>query len=212
VDTLGKLKESNYFRTSGWYHHEADAKFPETAFVAVASPSTPGTKVWANNRIAGFGASRNADGFKLTYTQRNNLFERNANWVETQLGVDITRPGKVAANEWIDTIRDRDFYEARLTEAYTSKFINSPKVPYTDSGINELRNIFNTVSDRLVTTPGSPNVLQENNPYTSNFPRSVDVPLADKQNRILRATFTAFLAGAIQLIELQGVLTFEQDA
>jgi hypothetical protein len=205
------LAESNYFRTSGWYHHEADTRFPETAFVAVASPSTPGTKEWANNRVASFGASRNADGFKLTYTQRDNLFSRNANWVGTQGRVDITRPGKVAANEWIDTIRDRDFYEARLTEAYITKFINSPKIPYTDSGINELRSIFNTVSDRLVTTPGNPNILQENSPYTSNFPRAADVPLVDKQNRVLNATFVAFLAGSIQLIVLEGVLTFEQD-
>lgn len=212
TDTLGILAESNFFRSSGWYHHEADTRYPDTAFVAVASPSTPGTKVWGNNQIRGFGASRNAGGGKLTFTQRSNLNDRNSNWVETLGGVDITTPGKVAGNEWIDIIRDRDYYVARLTEAYQQKFINSPKIPYTDSGINELRSVFNTVSDRLVTTPTQPNVLQEENPYSSNFPKAAEVPLADKQMRILRATFVAFLAGAIQNLELQGVLTFEQQA
>lgn len=208
-DILGKLKDGNYFRTSGWYHHEADTKFPEMAFVSVAAPATPGTKVWGNNRVAGFGVSRGTDGKSLSYTERNNLNERNANWLVSVAGNVVTRTGKVAANEWIDIIRDRDFYEARLTEAFQAKFISSPKVSFTQSGINELRSVFNSTSDRLVSTAGRPNVLEENNPYVGYFPDAVDVPVVDKQNRVLNATFTAYLAGAIQVMKLEGGLTYQ---
>lgn len=212
TDTLGKLSDLNYFRTSGWYHHEADTKFPEMTFIAKGSVYNPGTIVWANNRVAGITSSQNASGQLLTYTQRNNLNNRNANWVEPQGGVDITRTGKVAAGEWIDVVRSRDYWKARLTEGLQTKLINSTKIPYTDSGINEIRSVCNTVSDRLVTTPTQPNVLQEFNPYLFTFPKAADAPLADKQNRILRGTFVGYLAGAIILTELQGVLTYDSVA
>lgn len=211
TDILGKLKEFAYFRTSGWYHQAADTQFPEMAFISTVATATPGTKVWGNTRVGGVTPSANADtGTSLSYTERNNLNERNANWVVNVAGNNIQRTGKVAANEWIDVVRDRDFWEARLTEAFQQKFIAAPKIPYTDSGINELRSVFRSVSNQLVTTPTQPNVLQEVNPYTSNFPKAADVPVVDKQNRILRATFTGFLAGAIQIAELQGTLTYEQ--
>lgn len=213
TDTLGKLAESNYFRTSGWYHHEADSKFPEMAFINIVAPFTPGTKVWGNSRVAGFGTSQNASGNALTDTQTTNLDNRNANYLITLGGVSgIAETGKVSANEWIDVIRDRDFWKARIEEGLQSLLINQPKIPYTDSGINQVRSTFRSVSDRLVTTPTQPNVLQENNPYTDNFPARSSVPLADVQNRVLNASFTGFLAGAIQAVVLTGVLTYDAMA
>lgn len=209
TDTLGILADNNLFRSSGWYHHQADERFPETIFTSILSTATPGTKVLGNNRVAGIGNSLNALGNPLTATEKSNLNDRFANWVTTEGGIDITIPGKVAANEWVDIIRDRDFYKARLCEGLQTKLINSPKIPYTNSGINEIRSVFNSVSDRLVTTPGAPNVLQEENPYTSNFPSRSDVPFADISNRILRASFIGYLAGAIQIVELEGVLTYD---
>ena len=212
TDILGKLAENNYFRTSGWFHQDADSTFPEMAFISVVAPFNPGTKVWANNRVAGVAASQDATGKKLTFTQRNNLNERNANWVEDVGGIDITRIGKVAANEWIDAIRNRDFLEARLTEGLQNLLINQPVIPYTDSGISTVRNTVTSVLNRSVSTATTPSILQENNPYITNFPRAADVPFAEKQLRELNASFTAFLAGAIQITNITGVLTFDNMA
>jgi hypothetical protein len=211
-DTLGKLAESNFFRTSGWFHQDADTKFPEMAFVAIAAPSTPGSKVWANNRIAGLAASRDATGKNLTFTQKNNLDTRNANWIESVGGIDITRRGKVAGDEWIDAIRNRDFLEARITEGLQNLQINQPVIPYTDSGIGTVRNTVTSVLSRSVSTSTTPSILQESNPYTTNFPRAADVPFAEKQLRELNASFVAFLAGAIQITKITGVLTFDNLA
>lgn len=212
TDILGKLAENNYFRTSGWFHQDADSKFPEMAFIAVVAPFNPGTKVWANNRVAGVAASQDSTGKTLTFTQRNNLNARNANWIEDVGGIDITRIGKVAANEWIDAIRNRDFLEARLTEGLQNLLINQPVIPYTDSGISTVRNTVTSVLNRSVSTATTPSILQENNPYITNFPRAAEVPFAEKQLRELNASFIAFLAGAIQITNITGVLTFDNLA
>jgi hypothetical protein len=212
-DTLGKLEESNFFRTSGWFHHTADTAFPEMAFIAIAAPSDPGAKIWANNRIAAVAASQDpATNIPLTFTQTDNLNNRNANWIGTVGGIDITRIGKVSADEFIDIIRNRDFLEARITEGLQNKQINSPVIPFTDPGINEIRSVVTSVLDRSVSTQTVPNILQDKDPYTTNFPRAADVSFADKQARTLNASFTAFLAGAIQITVIQGTLTFDASA
>ena len=212
TDILGKLAENNYFRSSGWFHQNADTTFPEMAFIALAAPSDPGSKVWANNKIAGVPASADALGIPLTFTQESNLDARNANWIGTVGGVDISRRGKVAGDEWIDAIRNRDFLEARLTEGLQNLLINQPVIPYTDSGISMVRSTVTSVLNRSVSTSTTPSILQEKDPYTTDFPRAADVPFADKQNRVLNASFTGFLAGAIQITNITGELTFDNLA
>lgn len=213
ADTLGKLAELNYFRTSGWFHQTADTAFPEMAFIAIAAPFDPGAKIWANNRVAAVAVSSDpSTGIPLTGTQKDNLYARNANFIETVGGIDITRLGKVAADEYIDIIRNRDFLEARTTEGLQNKQINAPVIPYTDPGINEIRGVVTSVLNRSVSTPTVPNILQDTNPYTTTFPRAADVSFADKQARTLNASFIAYLAGAIQVTNITGVLTFDNMA
>lgn len=213
TDILGKLAENNYFRSSGWFHQDADTTFPEMAFIALAAPADPGSKVWANNKVAGLSASQDpSSGINLTFTQESNLDDRNANWVGVVGGIDISRRGKVAGDEWIDAIRNRDFLEARLTEGLQNLQINQPVIPYTDSGISMVRGTVTSVLNRSVSTSTTPNILQENNPYTTDFPRAADVPFAEKQLRELNASFEGFLAGSIQITKIVGNLTFDNLA
>lgn len=209
TDTLGLLKAGNYLRTAGMYHQSADTLWPEMRLVAVGAVYTPGTITWANKPVTGLDVSRNSSGNKLTYTQRNNLNDRSANWIEYQGGVAVVRGGTTAYGENIDVVRSMDYWKARLVEGLQTKLIYTPKIPVTDTGINEIRSTCHTVSNRLVTTPGNPNVLQENNPYQFNFPRASEISAADKQAGILRGTFVGYLAGAIKLVEVTGTLTYE---
>lgn len=212
-DTLGKLAEGNFFRTSGWYHQTADAAFPEMAFIAIAAPSDPGAKIWANNKIAAVATSADPSTLiPLTGTQLNALEGKNANLIQTVGGISITRLGKVAGDEYIDIIRNRDFLEARITEGLQNKQINSPVIPFTDPGINEIRGVVTSVLNRSVSTATVPSILQDKDAYTTNFPRAADVSFADKQARTLNASFTAFLAGAIQITKITGTLTFDATA
>ena len=103
TDILGKLKASNYFRTLSVWHHEADAKFVECAFIGYNAPFDAGSVTWNLERLQGVSASADpVTGKRLTFTQKNNLASRNANFVDLIDGVVATREGKVAAGEWID--------------------------------------------------------------------------------------------------------------
>ncbi len=210
TDTLGKLTDFGYLRTSALFSHDADTNFPECAAVAIAAVSTPGTKVWGVNRISGVPVGQNpTTGNVLNNTELNNLNDRNANFVVLIAGTNAYRTGKVSGNEWIDAIRNRDFMEARLTEGLQNKLIASPVVPYTDSGINEIRSTVTSVLNTMVSTSAASNILTESNSYTTSFPRAIDVPTVDKQNRVLNASFTATLAGAIQIVNIEGSLSLE---
>lgn len=103
VDILGKLKESNYYRTIGIWHHKADTEFVECAFAGYNLPYNPGSVTWNLERLTGVAASADpTSGKRLTYTQRNYLAARNANFVDYIGGVIATREGKTMAGEWID--------------------------------------------------------------------------------------------------------------
>lgn len=103
TDILGKLKAANYFRTVGIWHHEADTKFIECAFIGYNAPFDAGSVTWNLERLQGVPASADpTTGKRLTYTQKNNLASRNANFVDLIDGVVATREGKVMAGEWID--------------------------------------------------------------------------------------------------------------
>lgn len=213
TDIAGKLAENNYSRTSAWFHQTADTEFPEMGFIAIGSTYDAGKIVWYNNKIAGIAGSTDpATGKKLSDTQRNNLFARNANWVVSKGGIDITRTGRVASGERIDIIRNLDYMTARLTEGLRDLQINSPIIPYTNFGIASVEATMRSILDRMVEEEGSPNILQASNPYTLTVPRAEDVPFADKAEGVLNIVFVAYLSGSIEIINVTGTLTYDNLA
>lgn len=213
TDALAQLRQGNYFRTSGWFHHLADTQFPEMLYISIAAPADPGKKVWGNNKVTGSPAAKNpTTNNLLSPTEKGYLEDRYANYTEEKGGVTITRSGKVAGNEWIDIIRNRDFLEARATENYQNFLINSPVVPYTDNGITKVRNVLSSTLGRYVETEAQPNILQETNPFTINFPRRKDVSFSDVAAREFKGSFVAYLSGAIQIAKIDGTLTYEAQS
>lgn len=215
TDTFSKLKQNSYFRTTAWFHHEADTKFPEMNYISIASPSDPGKKIWANNRVTGSSAAQDpATSQVLTTTQKSNLNDKNANYTEVVGGVTITRRGTVSGNATflISLIRNRDFLEARLNENFQTFLINKPVVPYTDAGIGSVENTLTSTLDRYVETETQPNILQQNEPYTVAFPRRKDVSFSDVANGIFTGSFVAYLSGAIREIKITGSLTYQTQS
>lgn len=213
TDTFAQIRQNNRFRTSTWFHHEADTVFPEMGYISVAASADAGKKVWGNNRVFGTSTAKNpTNGLLLSATEKGYLEDRYSNYTEEVGGIAITRSGKVSGNEWIDVIRNRDFLEARITENYQNLLINSPVIPYTDAGITKVRNNLTSTLNRYVETQVQPNILQENNPYLINFPRRSEVSFADVASRTFSGSFTGFLSGGIQVVKIQGTLTYEAQS
>ncbi len=203
-DVLAFLAENNYFRSIGWWHQFADTTFNELEYAGYNLPFDAGSVVWGNNTIS-LAASKNASGNSLTSTESLRLSTRNANWAAITGDIVYTREGKVSGGEWIDIIRGRDNLQADLEADLFDLLISQQgqKIPYTDAGISLVAGV---VDARLQRYKNDRNFLTD--PITLEVPQAKDIANSVKITRILEdLTFTATLAGAIMLVDLQGTLT-----
>jgi hypothetical protein len=205
------LMTGNFYRTAWWYNPDAD-QFPEVAIAARAFTILPGGETWANKRLSAVNATALAEG------QAVNIFAKNGNTFEPFTGTNaITQNGKVAAGEWIDNIRFRDWLCLDITVRVFTALANADKVPYTDEGIAVIRQAMIAALDLGVRRGGiAPPAQSADNPriiipsYTTTVPRRSQVSSNDVASRVLRDVgFTARLAGAIHAVEIRGTLTYD---
>jgi hypothetical protein len=209
-DIAGKLADANYERSVVLWHHEADTKFPECAFAGHNLPFREGTANWAFLALSGVGASQNALGNVLTDTQITNVSARNANFVFSQRGQFRTWKGQSASSEWIDLVRGTDGLREDIDASLLDLLINQKGggIRMTDAGLAQIENVIDSVLTRWV----GYGFIQEN--YTITMPKAIDIPFADKANRIIRdIKFEAFLAGFVNEINpISGNVTYEVAA
>ncbi|HEX3161161.1 MAG TPA: DUF3383 family protein [Pseudolabrys sp.] len=210
TDIAAKLQQGQFFRTHVWFHRPIDFEWLESAIAGNRFTFYPGGETWANTRLAGITYDTLAEGESIA--ARN----KNANTFEPFRNFAITQGGKVAAGEWIDVIRFRDWLAEQIKINVVSTLINADgKVPYTDPGIQLIVAAMRKALDLGVSRGGiAPEEHDEPNnrvipSYLVEYPASVNVPFNDKANRILKdVKFTARLAGAIHVVEIKGNLTY----
>lgn len=209
TDTGSVLQNGNYFRTYWFYHEDAANDYPESGVMGRCFAVMPGGETWANKQLAGIKTNRMAEHEYQAVTKKNgNTFEAFRN-------IAITQNGKVAAGEWIDVIRFRDWLEETIKTEIFSMLINRDKLPFTDTGIAMVENVLNQVL-RLGQDRGgiAPTEYDEdgnkNLGYTITVPKASRISANVKAQRVLRdIKFTARLAGAIHVIEITGNVTYE---
>ena len=208
TDIASQLMLNNYFRTFSFYHTDAN-DFSEVAVMARCFTVIPGGETWALKQLAGVKVDL------LTETQYNVLKAKNVNTFERFRNISLTQNGKVAAGEWIDVIRFRDFLEEEIKVNVVNAMINRNKVPYTDAGIAIIEAAIRQALARGQATGGiAPTEYDENGNenlgYTVSVPLAATISANQKASRILEdVTFTARLAGAIHIVEIDGSLTYE---
>jgi hypothetical protein len=169
----------------------------------------PGGETWANKKLAGV----TADG--LTEGQYKAITKKNGNTFERFRNVSITQNGKVAAGEWIDVIRFRDWLQEEITVNVFNALVNRDKVPYTDEGIAIIEAQVRQALELGVTRGGiAPDEYDEdgntNYGYTISVPLAANISANQKASRVLNdVEFTARLAGAIHVVNITGSLTYE---
>lgn len=209
TDLISTLKNTRYFRTAVLYHTNAATEYPDAAWAGRVFTIQPGAETWALKGLSSITPS------KLTATQRQTVFGKGGNAFEFyQTQIALTNPGKVAAGEWIDVIRFRDWLKDTIQVNMTQMMINRDKVPYTDAGIQlcvaslrgslqEGQNVGGIAPDELdesgTTVPG----------FVVTFPLSVEIASSIKATRVLNLGFQARLAGAIHAVEIAGSINYE---
>lgn len=212
TDTGSKLKDGNYFRTHWWYHKDAATDYPEVAIMARCFSINPGGETWANKQLAAITTD------KLTETEYLAVTAKNGNTFEPFRNLTITQNGKVAAGEWIDVIRFRDWLQEEMSLRIFRKMVTLDKVSYTDGGIaiieTQMRDALTLGQERDGIAPTEYDEDNNENPgYTISAPLNYRISTNDKANRVLNdMKFTARLAGAIHVVNLNGSLTYENLA
>jgi hypothetical protein len=208
TDIASQLMLNNFYRTFSFYHEDT-ADFPEVAVMSRCFTAVPGSETWANKRLAGVKVD------PLTETQFIVLRNKNVNTFEKFRNLSLTQTGKVAAGEWIDVIRFRDWLAEEIKVNVLNVLVNNEKVPYTDAGIAIIEGaIRQSLRQGQVNGGIAPVEYDEegnkNLGYTVTVPLAANISANQKASRILTdVKFTARLAGAIHVVEITGSLTYE---
>lgn len=198
TDVAGTVKTANQFRSSIWYNRRAGFTHIGAAVLGSIFPFDPGSITVKFRRLS----SVTVDA--LTTTQTTNLNAKNANHFQDYGGVALTAEGKTAAGEFIDVIRDRDWFEARLQVRIVTALANAPKIPFTDSGIAAIEAELRSQLREGITS----GFLAESPAPIVSIPKASEVATVDKAARRLRPiTFSATIAGAIHAVNLTGTIT-----
>lgn len=208
-DLGSQLQAKNYYRTHWWYHALAVSEYPEVAVMARCFSIEPGGETWALKQLAGITADA------ISETAYNAVAAKSGNTFERFRNITVTQNGKVAADEWIDVIRFRDWLEEEMKVNILNLMINTDKLPYDDSGIGAIESQINSTLELGQRRGGiSPDEYDANGNINKGFvvsvPLAADISANNKASRYLQdINFTARLTGAIHVVKVSGSLTYD---
>lgn len=208
INEKKKLLSDDAMRSMGWYYENDEDYNPyiNVAVLAACLQYTAGSETWAYKTL------KYIDPITVTETQAAELDALGLNYYISCAGRKITQTGKVCGGEWIDTIRFRDWLHNDIQKRIYTLLCDSPKIPFTNSGIGLIENQI-TASLKAGQDNGGIAATEydedgnEVRGYSVTVPNAVNVSAEDKATRTLHGCkFTARLAGAIHIVEISGEL------
>jgi hypothetical protein len=201
TDVFYALKAALYFRTYGIYS-ESQGTYAAATWMGNRFPINPGNSTWAYKPLSGVTVDVLTSAFVAA------IEGKNGNYYTEDGGLATTKTGKMAAGEWIDTIRGRDWLTARLRERIFGRLANSPKVPFTQPGAES---IGADVDAQLKEGIAEQYLAADPEPIVT-VPDVTDTSQVSAANKIARTlpgvSFEATLAGAIHIVDpLNGVIS-----
>lgn len=211
------VNNSNYYRSFGIYSGEADGydsaeqptenQYAALAWMAKCFGYDPGTETWHLKELTSIVPSA------LSTARKKELEEKHINTFRRYAGCSVTIGGYTLAGEWIDVIRFRDWLKAEMQINVFNVLKMNRKVPYTDAGIGLIEGKMEETLLKGQTIGGiAQNEYNDERlvpGFTVTVPRAASLTEADRKSRILPGCrFTARLAGAVHVAEIEGYLSF----
>lgn len=212
------IKNFSYYRSFGIYSGNASVydeeeqpkenEYAALAWMAKCFGYDPGTETWHLKELATIVPST------LSTEQKKTLKEKHINTFLRYSGANCTIGGYTLAGEWIDVIRFRDWLKAEMQLRVFAVEKANRKVPFTDKGIGLIEGAMeSTLKDGQDIGGIAPTEFDENDKEIQGFkvtvPKAMDLTEAERKSRKLTGCYyTARLAGAIHLVEIEGYLTF----
>jgi Protein of unknown function (DUF3383) len=181
--------------------HDQPRQYPAEGLVALLAPLPSGSYTWTFKTIQGVSPAAYDD------TKINDIHDNNACTYIEEGGVNITSHGVATSGEYIDVVQATHFIKARMTEAVFRLLATNPKIPYTDTGIAMVV----AQVDNVLKQAFKQGIIADENGeplYSITVPKRADIPANTKAQRILPdIEWTATIAGAVEKVEIRGVLT-----
>lgn len=201
---------TSYARAYG-FGTKSSQTYPNNIYTHVAMMATglsyeAGSETWAYKTLNGIEPE------PYTQTEIAALKAENLNCYVHCAGKNITLDGRTVSGEWIDVIRFRDWLQNDMQKGIYNLFIMNPKVPFTSKGITLIQNQMIASLKKGQTKGGIAETEYDADGneivgFTTSVPTAASVSDADKAARTLKGCkFTARLAGAIHLVEVNGTL------
>ena len=209
-DVLSTLRDNSYLRTVMIPTRNAD-KLEPVAEMARFYVGLPGQIVAGLKTLAAVTPTA------WTPSESKAIMDKNGNTYEKYAAnTFLLNPGKTVSGEWADVVRDRDWLINDIQTAMASALIRNSKIPYTNQGITILVNVLNgrlrNAQKQGVIAPDQKDAAGNTVPgFYITAPNALDVDADTKASRVLNLSFVALLAGAIQQVEIQGVLTYTYE-
>lgn len=202
---------NTYYRTFGiCYGDDAGSGDPykHVAMAVRFLSYDAGSETWVNKSLASVSVS------KFTDTEIDTIDKDPASYYIQVGDTGLVQGGKVRAGEWIDVIRFRDWLKNDMQLRILNLLVKRPKVPYTDKGIGLVRNQM-IASLKEGTRRGGIAEDQYNSDdelipgFTTSVPLAADLSDTQRKSHILEdCTFSAILAGAIHVVNVNGSLVY----
>lgn len=218
VSSTLPVSTTNFFRSFAVYGGgvpDVEAIPDENYYIHVAMMAKcfgydPGSETWALKSLAAVSPC------KLSTAMKKYCDDNFITYFTTYAKKNITssKGGKVLGNEWIDTIRFRDWLKNDMQERVFNLLVLNQKVPYTDDGITGVEGKMEESLKEGQRVGGiAPTEYDADDNeipgYTITVPKSADLSDAQKASRQLSGCkFKARLAGAIQAVEIGGNLVY----
>lgn len=191
-DIVSTLQALNYTRTYAVYTNQP-SQFQAAAWGGKQLPTDPGSTTWKFKQVAGASAP------DLTATEKGRLDDKNCNYINEINGISYTTEGVMVGGQFIDVTRGTDWWGARLQERLFSLFLNNPKIPGTDAGINLIRAAIEAQNAEAIAA----GVFADDPAPTVVMPTQASRSTADKAARSLTGVVVnATLAGAIHRVTI----------
>ena len=196
TDIMSDFKAAAISRSAAIYSRDHDA-YAGLAWDGVLFSTDPGSATWKFKTLA----LVTVDNLQATFESA--IADKNGNQYQEIGGVNITCDGTVGSGEFLDIVRGRDWLVARLRERVFSALANNPKIPYTNSGVNQIVSLVRAQLREGIAV----GFLAEQPAFVVTAPLVEDVDVNLKAARLLPdIEFSATLAGAIHAVQIKGVL------
>lgn len=199
TDVVATLKASSYFWTFSIHHNTQLLAYPQVGLFGNRFPFDPGNETWGFKTLAGIRASVYSAG-----AQEANVWAKNGNTYTTTAGANLTQKGQVASGEWIDVVRFRAWLESEIKTRVVALFANSPKVPYTDAGVDAVVSVISGTLQDGIRRGG---LADDPQPVITAPKVSAIDAVTRGTRRLPNVAWSARLSGAIQAVDINGLLS-----